>query len=251
MRYEDTKTFESGERRPAKVGTTVPQVINSSAGSLRDKLVDEAESLDHSSTHLVMAVREWIRANLDKMRTFLTRMSLSNLQPGRTRWGPPWQWKRIEDEGPPRDELSHEKEAGLERVLAQGRKRATDLLADKTKHAPSRKGSARSRYKKSNGLGMSATRGNAESATISKIGDNTSTMPIEPLKSPRSDQCGFHGDKRRVRWTEIRTPKPEVYGSSNVRIQRWVSCLPIGTTHDPGRQREYLSPPLTPVEEGG
>jgi hypothetical protein len=251
MRYKETKTFKSGERRPTKVGTTVPQVVNSSAGSLLDNLADEAGALDHSSQNLVVAVRDWIRTNLDKMRTFLARMSLSNLQPGRTRWGPPWQWKRIEDEGPPEDELSHEKEAGLERVLEQARKRATELLADKTKHAPSRKGPARSRSKTSNGLGISATRGNASRLRSPRSETTRALCLLNRLRAHAQTSVDSKAINEEYGGRKSAHRNQTVYGSSNVRIQRWVGCLPMGNTTGSGRRHEYLSPTLTPITEGG
>ncbi len=251
MRYKDIKTFESGERRPAKAGTTVPHVINSSAGSRLDKLADEAESIDHSSTDLIAAVREWIRTNLDKMRTFLARMSLSNLQPGRTRWGPPWQWKRMEDEGPPRDEQIREKEAGLERTLEQAKTRVTALLADEAKHSPSRNGSARSRCRTSNRIGMGTTRGNASRLRSPRSETTRALCLLNRLRAHAQSGQDSEAVNEEFGGRKSAHRDQDVYGSSNVRIQRWVGCLPMGNTTGSGRRHEYLSPTLTPITEGG
>ena len=251
MRHQHKKTFESGTRRPSKVGTTPPQVIRKSAGSLMDKLAEETESIGHNRSDVVVAVREWIRANLDKMRTFLARMGLSNLQPGRTRWGPPWQWKRIEDEGPPRPDLSRETDVGLERVLAQARKRATDLLTDKTKHAPSRNGAVRSRCKSSTSMGMSTTRAKASRLRSPRSETTRALCLLNRLRIHAETSLDSQAINEEYGGRKSAHRNQSVYGSNKVRVQRWVGCLPIGDTTGSGRRSEYLSPTLTPISEGG
>ena len=249
MRYKQRNQYGLGQRRLTRVGTTPPLRTTRTAESLIGQFAGEDESIDYSNQGLLLAVKAWLKEHLEKVRYFLTRISLSKLQPGRTRWGPPWQW--IEDEGPPISQRSYAKQDDVDRDMIDAHISKANGAPYERKDAHCRGHYRENRYDNSRRIGMRHARGSSGQLRSPRSEATRALCLLNRLRAHAPSGLEYEAINDKYGGREAAHRHQNVYGSSNVRIQRWVSCLPIGTTHDPGRQREYLSPPLTPIEEGG
>ena len=242
--HYNTKS-NAGQRRPAQVGPTPPLNDHIAKGWRQANPKDGQNHIGESGPGLVVAIREWIQENLERMRDFLSRLSLSNLQPGRTRWGPPWQWKRIEDEGPPGvGPPDGEKDSAA-------RQPATTAYSAGTKSVNRRKGTTQSVCKTVKRIGMPKVRSQAMRLRSPRSETTRALCLLNRLRAHAHSDDATEAINERHGDGALRSQDRDEYGSSGLRIQRWVSALPMGMVIGSGKRGEYLSPSLSPLKERG
>ncbi len=249
MRQHYNTKRNAGQRRPAQVGPTPPLNNHMPKAWRHANPKDGPNDIGESGPGLVVAIREWIQENLERMRDFLSRLSLSNLQPGRTRWGPPWQWKRIEDEGPPGVGPPGGKKDGAGKSYA--RQTGTTAYSAGTQSVNRRKGSTQPVCKEVKRIGMPKVRSQAMRLRSPRSETTRALCLLNRLRAHAHSDDATEAINERHGGGELRRQDRDEYGSSGLRIQRWVSALPMGMVIGSGKRGEYLSPSLSPLKERG
>ena len=218
---------------------------------LKTESVHFAAGTNSAEISIVLAPRRWLKSTLIWAHAYLKRMGLSNLIPGRTRWGPPWQWLLFEHE------CSNHKFS----TDSFGEEQVWISSADKASQNAPNDGSRKI-------IGDEFRNGSLRTPGMAQRRD----LPLvnktgKRLRSPRSettralcllnrmrahlhinDEFDEGSNTMSTRHTD--TPSGSISNLGGVRQQRWVGVAPFGVRKNRSQRIEQRSASLTPVREG-
>ena len=250
MKTQYTRQKNTGERRRTKIRTTPTQSTPSPQTVSNDKTVNDASPLGASKVDYLLQIRSWIHENLARFRDYLWRLGLSKLDPGRARWGPPWQSLYKEDQGPPNSDGRRGNRATSNEERWHIAAYQQDIVQQSTDSASVRRQSRSYVGRRSKEVrhvsacwsrGLRAPRSEATRALCL----------LNRLRAHARNESEFEAINEQSSGASDNDKPQRLNSSNSVRVQRWVGQESIGSTSGLGRRSDYFSPALTPIREGG